>query len=140
VTQPRGSRERAVRAKVVRRLSVLSLTGLTTFRRNDIVGEDNKTVIDCKVAARVVCVFSEQDAHMQNSTGTNNGTNTPNTADLRPHLPLLLPDLGQLWYRILVRSPHEYGGEEVRRPPMKPQGLDRMGGGVYDLTPSGKAS
>ncbi|KAF8171678.1 hypothetical protein BJ912DRAFT_860437 [Pholiota molesta] len=28
----------------------------------DIVGEDNKTIIHHKVAARVVCVFSEQDA------------------------------------------------------------------------------
>jgi hypothetical protein len=30
----------------------------------DIVGEDNKTVIHHKVAARVVCVFSEQDAQI----------------------------------------------------------------------------
>jgi hypothetical protein len=30
----------------------------------DIVGEDNKTIIHHKVAARVVCVFSEQDAHV----------------------------------------------------------------------------
>lgn len=28
----------------------------------DIVGEDNKTIIHHKVAARVVCVFTEQDA------------------------------------------------------------------------------
>ncbi|PPR06464.1 hypothetical protein CVT24_002606 [Panaeolus cyanescens] len=30
----------------------------------DIVGEDNKTIIHHKVAARVVCVFSEQDAQV----------------------------------------------------------------------------
>jgi hypothetical protein len=28
----------------------------------DIIGEDNKTIIHHKVAARVVCVFSDQDA------------------------------------------------------------------------------
>jgi len=30
----------------------------------DIVGEDNKTIIHHKVAARVVCVFNEQDAQV----------------------------------------------------------------------------
>lgn len=42
----------------------------------DIIGEDNKTTIHHKVAARVMCVFTEEDAQlaarleqMQNSTG-----------------------------------------------------------------------
>ena len=30
----------------------------------DIVGEDNKTIIRHKVAAHIVCVFPEQDAHV----------------------------------------------------------------------------
>ena len=28
----------------------------------DIVGEDNKTIVHHKVAAKVMCIFSEQDA------------------------------------------------------------------------------
>jgi hypothetical protein len=30
----------------------------------DIVGQDNKTITYRKVAARIVCVFSEQDTHV----------------------------------------------------------------------------
>jgi hypothetical protein len=30
----------------------------------DIVGEDNKTIIFHKVAARVICIFSEQDTQV----------------------------------------------------------------------------
>ena len=42
---------------------ILALTMLKEFGI-DIVGEDNKTIIHHKVAARVVCVFSEQDAQV----------------------------------------------------------------------------
>jgi hypothetical protein len=43
---------------------VLVLTNIYKEFGIDIVGEDNKTVIHHKVAARVVCVFSEQDAQV----------------------------------------------------------------------------
>jgi hypothetical protein len=41
---------------------VLVLTNISKEFGIDIVGEDNRTVIYHKVAARVVCVFSEQVA------------------------------------------------------------------------------
>jgi hypothetical protein len=44
--------------------NVLVLTNISKEFGIDIVGEDNKTIIHHKVAARVVCVFSEQDAQV----------------------------------------------------------------------------
>jgi hypothetical protein len=82
----------------------------------DIVGEDNKTIIRHKVAAHVLCVLSEQDAHvaahaeqdqqrqqqLQHQQASNIALNTltNNLFPLRPHLesaepsPLKRIDLG----------------------------------------------
>ena len=77
--------------------AIQTLTNLPTKESGiDIVGEDNKTIIHHKVAARVVCIFSEQDAHVAaraehiSRTNNNSNTSTPNmlTNNLLPLLPL----------------------------------------------------
>ncbi|KAG1733376.1 uncharacterized protein EDB91DRAFT_643069 [Suillus paluster] len=52
----------------------------------DIIGEDNKTTIHHKVAARVMCVFTDEDAHLAARVEA-----VPTSASLTPNIPSILP-------------------------------------------------
>ncbi|KAG2118589.1 hypothetical protein DEU56DRAFT_929839 [Suillus clintonianus] len=52
----------------------------------DIIGEDNKTTIHHKVAARVMCVFMDEDAHLAAHVKA-----IPTSASLPPNIPSVLP-------------------------------------------------
>ncbi|KAG1733163.1 hypothetical protein EDB19DRAFT_1639852 [Suillus lakei] len=52
----------------------------------DIIGEDNKTTIHHKVAARVMCVFTDEDAHLAARVEA-----IPTSASLPPNIPSVLP-------------------------------------------------
>jgi hypothetical protein len=52
----------------------------------DIIGEDNKTTIHHKVAARVMCVFTDEDAHLAARVEA-----IPSSASLPPSVPSILP-------------------------------------------------
>ena len=104
------------------------------------MGEDNKTIIHHKVAARVVCVFSEQDAHVaaraeqhqhqlqqqqqqQHSQHQQNPATSPASGAAsglggRPPQP---NGVGAFSF-----VPGSNTG--ARRPPVQPQGLGGMGG------------
>ncbi|KIM79867.1 hypothetical protein PILCRDRAFT_823052 [Piloderma croceum F 1598] len=118
----------------------------------DIVGEDNKTIIHHKVAARVVCVFSEQDAHVaaraeqhqhqlqqqqqqQHSQHQQNPATSPASGAAsglggRPPQPN-----GSAAFSFVPGS-----NTGARRPPMQPQGLGGMGGmGAGSVRAPGKS-
>ncbi|KAG2355594.1 hypothetical protein BDR07DRAFT_1453736 [Suillus spraguei] len=58
----------------------------------DIIGEDNKTTIHHKVAARVMCVFTDEDAHLAARVEA-----IPSSASLPPNIPpSFLPPLHHL--------------------------------------------
>ncbi|KAG2110122.1 hypothetical protein DEU56DRAFT_938453 [Suillus clintonianus] len=58
----------------------------------DIIGEDNKTTIHHKVAARVMCVFTDEDAHLAAHVEA-----IPTSASLPPNIqPPNLPHFTQL--------------------------------------------
>ncbi|KAG1893822.1 uncharacterized protein F5891DRAFT_962430 [Suillus fuscotomentosus] len=52
----------------------------------DIIGEDNKTTIHHKVAARVMCVFTDEDAHLAARVEA-----IPSSTSLPPNIPSVLP-------------------------------------------------
>ncbi|KAF5349358.1 hypothetical protein D9758_011785 [Tetrapyrgos nigripes] len=111
----------------------------------DIVGEDNKTIVHHKVAARVVCIFSEQDAQMaaraeqhqmqqmqQYSPGSssmnasNSGTlmNQPGPSSAGPG----------------SASSFNFSGQQPpRRPQLAQQGIAGMGGMGGSMRPPGKS-
>jgi hypothetical protein len=97
----------------------------------DIVGEDNKTIIHHKVAARVVCVFSEQDVQaaaraeqhqssglvaIPSQAGSSGASNSFNFAGTQS-----VPSSSQ------------------RRPTLQQQGLAGMGGMGGSMRPPGKS-
>ncbi|KAJ4471977.1 hypothetical protein J3R30DRAFT_3522382 [Lentinula aciculospora] len=109
----------------------------------DIVGEDNKTIVHHKVAARVVCIFSEQDAQMAaraeqhqmqqfagpssslspasngsmlNQTGSSSGPGSSNSASF-----------------------NFSGQQPPRRPQLSQQGISGMGGMGGSMRPPGKS-
>jgi hypothetical protein len=90
----------------------------------DIVGDDNKTIIHHKVAARVVCVFSEQDvqfaaraeAHQQQQAAQQQASSALGQSSLSPGGPSNIPPV------------FGFSGAG-RRPPMQSQ-LGGMGGGM----------
>ncbi|KAJ3777088.1 hypothetical protein EV361DRAFT_944381 [Lentinula raphanica] len=112
----------------------------------DIVGEDNKTIVHHKVAARVMCILSEQDAQMAaraeqhqmqqmqqfagpssslspaangsiiNQTGQNSGVGSTNS------------------------SSFNFSGQQPpRRPQLSQQGISGMGGMGGSMRPPGKS-
>ncbi|KAI0031846.1 hypothetical protein K488DRAFT_51159 [Vararia minispora EC-137] len=96
----------------------------------DIVGEDNKTIVHHKVAARVVCVFTQEDAQAaaraeqhQNPLGTS---------------PLGQPGSSS------GNAGFPFSGSQVapgaRRPPMQQQGLAGIGGMGANMRQPGKSS
>ncbi|TFK69330.1 hypothetical protein BDN72DRAFT_615860 [Pluteus cervinus] len=99
----------------------------------DIVGEDNKTIIHHKVAARVVCVFSEQDAQVaaraeqhqqqqyqpQPQPGSSSIANQPGPTAGAP-------------------GPSGFFNNQQRRPQLAQQGLTGTGG-MGNMRPPGKS-
>ncbi|KAG6888165.1 hypothetical protein C0995_010176 [Termitomyces sp. Mi166 len=103
----------------------------------DIVGDDNKTIIHHKVAARVVCVFTEQDMHVaarieqinqhnvqQFQSPATSGPSQPGPASAQPNG---------------AGSSFPFAPGQQRRPQMGQQGLAGMGGMGGSLRPPGKS-
>ncbi|THV04547.1 hypothetical protein K435DRAFT_714483, partial [Dendrothele bispora CBS 962.96] len=113
----------------------------------DIVGEDNKTIVHHKVAARVVCIFSEQDAQMaaraeqhqiqqqlqqypassspMNPSASNTLMNQPGPSSSGP---------------ASASSSFNFSGQQPpRRPQMAQQGISGMGGMGGSMRPPGKS-
>ncbi|KAI0088767.1 hypothetical protein BDY19DRAFT_993606 [Irpex rosettiformis] len=93
----------------------------------DIVGEDNKTIVHHKVAARVVCVFTEQDA--QAAARAEAQQNPPTYGALGGQG----PGVGGAPNAFSFAGPGPGGsngipGQPQRRTTMQPQGLVGMGG------------
>ncbi|KAI0051381.1 hypothetical protein FA95DRAFT_1676087 [Auriscalpium vulgare] len=94
----------------------------------DIVGEDNKTIIHHKVAARAVCVFTEADAsiaarveqHQNPQMGTVTGGSNGNAA-------------------FSFANGQAPPGQGQRRPTVQPQGLAGMGGMGGNMRAPGKS-
>lgn len=107
----------------------------------DIVGEDNKTVVHHKVAARVACILSEQDAqtaaraeqhHMQHLQQQYSNSPSPSpTTSL----------MGQPGPNSAVNPPSAFpfSNQQQRRPPIGHQGLAGMGGMGGSMRPPGKS-
>ncbi|KAJ7076029.1 hypothetical protein B0H15DRAFT_741519, partial [Mycena belliarum] len=96
----------------------------------DIVGEDNKTIIHHKVAARVACVFTEQQVAMaaRAEQQQNQGQYSQST---------MLSQPGPA-----APSPFNFapgGPQGQRRPPVPQQGLNGMGGMGGSMRPPGKS-
>ncbi|KAJ3785861.1 hypothetical protein GGU10DRAFT_312210 [Lentinula aff. detonsa] len=113
----------------------------------DIVGEDNKTIVHHKVAARVMCIFSEQDAQMAAraeqhqmqqmqqfsgpssslSPASNNGSMMNQTGQSSG------PGSSN-------SSSFNFSGQQPpRRPQMSQQGISGMGGMGGSMRPPGKS-
>ncbi|KAI0689165.1 hypothetical protein BC835DRAFT_1283558 [Cytidiella melzeri] len=91
----------------------------------DIVGEDNKTIVHHKVAARVVCVFTEQDA--QAAARAEAQQNPPTYGALGTQG----PGAGGPSFNFAGAGPagsNGMNGQPQRRTTMQPQGLVGMGG------------
>ncbi|GBE87730.1 predicted protein [Sparassis crispa] len=106
----------------------------------DIVGEDNKTIIHHKVAARVVCVFSEQDA--QAAARAEAQQNPPAYGSLANQGPS-----GSAAGAFNFAGGQQAGAAGLgngvpgaqRRPGMQPQGLVGMGGMGGNVRVPGKS-
>ncbi|KAJ7208063.1 hypothetical protein GGX14DRAFT_455387 [Mycena pura] len=94
----------------------------------DIVGEDNKTIIHHKVAARVACIFTEQQAGMaaRAEQQQNQGQYSQS--------PIL--SQGGPPGSAFNFAP---GGPQAQRRPQMPQGLNGMGGMGGSMRPPGKS-
>ena len=92
----------------------------------DIVGEDNKTVVHHKVSARVVCVFSEQDAQ---AAARVEQSHTASMHTMNNHAG---PSNGSTF------NFSNQGGPSQRRPSLQ-QGLSGMGGMGGSMRPPGKS-
>ncbi|KAG9311491.1 hypothetical protein JVU11DRAFT_7687 [Chiua virens] len=97
----------------------------------DIIGEDNKTTIHHKVAARVLCVFTEEDAQdaarverMQNPPSISGGPSQPSTSGATSQFSFAQ---GQ------AVPPAQ------RRPTLQSQALGGMGGMGGSMRPPGKS-
>lgn len=102
----------------------------------DIVGEDNKTIVHHKVAARVVCVFSDQDAQAaaraeaQQSPSSYGALGVPGPSGAAGAFSFAPGTAG---------APNGMPGGAPRRSAMQPQGLVGMGGMGGNARPPGKS-
>ncbi|KAF7326400.1 Glycosyltransferase family 69 protein [Mycena venus] len=92
----------------------------------DIVGEDNKTIIHHKVAARVSCIFNEQQARADQQQ--NQGQYSQSS---------MLPQAGPQGASSFNFAPG--GPQGQRRPQMPHQGLNGMGGMGASMRAPGKS-
>ncbi|KIM89630.1 hypothetical protein PILCRDRAFT_60396, partial [Piloderma croceum F 1598] len=100
----------------------------------DIVGKDNKTIIRHKVAAHVICIFSNQDAHiaasaeqhqqqLQQHHHQQHAQHLSVNQSSSPSLPSAGVHPNQTAFSFMQGS-----NNTGRRPPMQVQGLGGMGG------------
>ncbi|KAJ6589137.1 hypothetical protein B0H19DRAFT_1103020 [Mycena capillaripes] len=92
----------------------------------DIVGEDNKTIIHHKVAARVSCIFNEQQARTDQQQNQGQYGQSPMLAQPGPP--------GSASFNFAPGGP-----QAQRRPQMPHQGLNGMGGMGASMRPPGKS-
>ncbi|KAH9918687.1 uncharacterized protein B0H18DRAFT_1086818 [Fomitopsis serialis] len=98
----------------------------------DIVGEDNKTIIHHKVAARVLCVFNDQDA--QAAARAEAQQNPPSYGTVAGQAPA-----GSGFNFAGQQQPSANGVPGQQRRPSMPQGLVGMGGMGGNVRPPGKS-
>jgi hypothetical protein len=100
----------------------------------DIVGEDNKTIIHHKVAARVLCVLNDQDAQIAAQEEQQQLAQNPPGYALSSHHQNMASAAGPSnAFSFNGQGPTVAG---QRRPAMQPQGLVGMGG---SMRPPGKS-
>ncbi|EPS95292.1 hypothetical protein FOMPIDRAFT_1025852 [Fomitopsis schrenkii] len=97
----------------------------------DIVGEDNKTIIHHKVAARVLCVSNEQDA--QAAARAEAQQNPPSYGTVAGQAP------AGGGFSFAGQQPATTNGAPGPRRPSMPQGLVGMGGMGGNVRPPGKS-
>ncbi|KAJ7475237.1 hypothetical protein B0H11DRAFT_1728056 [Mycena galericulata] len=95
----------------------------------DIVGEDNKTIIHHKVAARVTCVFTEQQVAMAARAEQQHNQGQYSSP--------MLSQPGPAGSSSFNFAPG--GAQAQRRPQMPQQGLNGMGGMGGSMRPPGKS-
>lgn len=101
----------------------------------DIVGEDNKTIIHHKVAARVLCVFSEQDAQVAARAEQHQ---QQHQQQFQQSAPSLMNQAGPSGINGQP-STFNFNGGQQRRPQPPQQGLAGMGGMGGSMRPPGKS-
>ncbi|KAF9218840.1 hypothetical protein BS17DRAFT_790524 [Gyrodon lividus] len=97
----------------------------------DIIGEDNKTTIHHKVAARVMCVFTEDDVHV--AARVEQMQNNPNL----PGVPTQQSVSGAGSQFSFAQG--QVGPPAQRRPTLQSQALGGMGGMGGSMRPPGKS-
>ncbi|KAF6743335.1 hypothetical protein DFP72DRAFT_1100492 [Ephemerocybe angulata] len=90
----------------------------------DIVGEDNKTIIHHKVAARVICVFTEQDAQVAARAEQHQ------QHQAQQHQQAYQPSPQQQQAPTGFNFAGQAGNVQNRRPPMQQPNLGGLGGGM----------
>ncbi|KAH9939172.1 hypothetical protein B0H21DRAFT_698552 [Amylocystis lapponica] len=103
----------------------------------DIVGEDNKSIIHHKVAARVVCVFTEQEA--QAAARVEAQQNTPAYAAVSNQNAVANGSNAFSFANGQQNGVNGGPGAAQRRPNMQQQGLVGMGGMGGNVRPPGKS-
>jgi hypothetical protein len=103
----------------------------------DIVGEDNKTIIHHKVAARVVCVFTEQDVQAAARAEQQQQNQNPPGYPLANHHQN--PNSAAGPSNAFSFNSNQGAPGPQRRPPMQSQGLIGMGGMGGSMRPPGKS-
>ncbi|KIK33313.1 hypothetical protein CY34DRAFT_18449 [Suillus luteus UH-Slu-Lm8-n1] len=91
----------------------------------DIIGEDNKTTIHHKVAARVMCVFTDEDAHLAARVEA-----IPSSASLPPNIPSVLPPA--------TSSSGSSNNFSFAHPQRRPALQSQLGGMGGSMRPPGK--
>ncbi|KAL0958532.1 hypothetical protein HGRIS_000673 [Hohenbuehelia grisea] len=102
----------------------------------DIVGEDNKTIIHHKVAARIVCIFNEQDAQI----AARAEQHQQSQASLSHHPGSQMhPGPGNNVGSFNFGGPGPSAGPAQRRPPIQQPGIAGMGSLGGSMRPPGKS-
>ncbi|KAG1840192.1 hypothetical protein DFJ58DRAFT_811066 [Suillus subalutaceus] len=91
----------------------------------DIIGEDNKTTIHHKVAARVMCVFTDEDAHLAARVEA-----IPSSVSLPPNIPSVLPPA--------TSSSGSNNNFSFAHPQRRPALQSQLGGMGGSMRPPGK--
>ena len=147
--QPRGARVRAVRAQDRRHRRTCRTSSYDAPRAPcltlhpqefgiDIVGEDNKTIVHHKVAARVVCVFTELDAQAaQRAEAQAQQQGAQGYINAMPNQ----PGAGNSAFNFVGNGQGSSNGAAgpQRRPTLQSQGLVGMGGMGGNVRVPGKS-
>ncbi|KAF9259932.1 hypothetical protein L218DRAFT_907825 [Marasmius fiardii PR-910] len=104
----------------------------------DIVGEDNKTIIHHKVAARVLCILSDQDLQMAARAEQHQMQHGSLQQQQQQHPQQQLPGPGSA-FNFSAGSAQQQQQPPPRRPGMSQQGVAGMGGMGGSMRPPGKS-